>query len=153
MTTLLALIFCIPFSLPVALFVGEYFKGKKRTDFTAYGFTTVLELKNSTRIQEWGVKFKLCNEDGKFLLNKEFPIPFEGFCPAGTYTISSSFISEYRPKEPDSGEGAVHITVVPYCKYDGEKKYFAESKYINFYYPFERKNGPYIVGRSEFVDF
>ena len=27
MTTLLALIFCIPFSLPVALFVGEYFKG------------------------------------------------------------------------------------------------------------------------------
>ena len=29
MTTMLALIFCIPFSLPVALFVGEYFKGTK----------------------------------------------------------------------------------------------------------------------------
>ncbi len=29
LTTLLALIFCIPFSLPVSLFVGEYFKGKK----------------------------------------------------------------------------------------------------------------------------
>ena len=29
LTTLLALIFCIPFSLPVALFVGEYFRGKK----------------------------------------------------------------------------------------------------------------------------
>ena len=29
MTTLLALLFCIPFSLPVALFVGEYFKGTK----------------------------------------------------------------------------------------------------------------------------
>ena len=29
MTTLLALLFCIPFSLPVALFVGEYFKGSK----------------------------------------------------------------------------------------------------------------------------
>lgn len=27
LTTLLALIFCIPFSLPVAMFVGEYFKG------------------------------------------------------------------------------------------------------------------------------
>jgi len=27
MTTILALIFCIPFSLPVAMFVGEYFKG------------------------------------------------------------------------------------------------------------------------------
>ena len=29
MTTFLALIFCIPFSLPVALFVGEYFKATK----------------------------------------------------------------------------------------------------------------------------
>ena len=29
MTTLLAIIFCIPFSLSVALFVGEYFKGTK----------------------------------------------------------------------------------------------------------------------------
>ena len=29
MTTLLALVFCIPFSIPVALFVGEYFKGTR----------------------------------------------------------------------------------------------------------------------------
>lgn len=29
LTTLLALIFCIPFSLPVSLFVGEYFKGTR----------------------------------------------------------------------------------------------------------------------------
>lgn len=29
LTTLLALIFCIPFSMPVSLFVGEYFKGTK----------------------------------------------------------------------------------------------------------------------------
>lgn len=29
LTTLLALIFCIPFSLPVALFAGEYFRGTK----------------------------------------------------------------------------------------------------------------------------
>ncbi|MBQ2839103.1 MAG: phosphate ABC transporter permease subunit PstC [Muribaculaceae bacterium] len=29
LTTLLALVFCIPFSLPVALFVGEYFKGTR----------------------------------------------------------------------------------------------------------------------------
>lgn len=29
LTTLLALMFCIPFSLPVALFVGEYFRGTK----------------------------------------------------------------------------------------------------------------------------
>lgn len=35
MTTLLALVFCIPFSLPVALFVGEYFKGSKVASFLA----------------------------------------------------------------------------------------------------------------------
>lgn len=29
LTTLLALVFCIPFSLPVVLFVGEYFKGTR----------------------------------------------------------------------------------------------------------------------------
>ena len=29
LTTILALIMCIPFSLPVALFTGEYFKGRK----------------------------------------------------------------------------------------------------------------------------
>ena len=29
LTTLLALLFCIPFSLPVALFTGEYYKGKR----------------------------------------------------------------------------------------------------------------------------
>lgn len=131
----------------------EYFKGKKRTDFTSYGFTTVMELKNSTRIQEWGVKFKLENPDGKIILNREFPVPFDGLCPAGKYTIITTFISEYRPKEPDSGIDALSITARPYCKYDGDKKYFSASKYINFYYPYERKDGPYVVGKSEFVDF
>lgn len=29
LTTLLALVFCIPFSLPVALFTGEYYKGRR----------------------------------------------------------------------------------------------------------------------------
>lgn len=29
LTSFLALLFCIPFSLPVALFTGEYFKGKR----------------------------------------------------------------------------------------------------------------------------
>lgn len=40
LTTLLALVFCIPFSLPVALFVGEYFKGTK----IASMLSTVTEL-------------------------------------------------------------------------------------------------------------
>lgn len=40
MTTLLALLFCIPFSLPVALFVGEYFKGTR----VAAALSTVTDL-------------------------------------------------------------------------------------------------------------
>ncbi len=40
MTTLLALIFCIPFSLPVALFAGEYFKNTK----VASILTTIVDL-------------------------------------------------------------------------------------------------------------
>lgn len=40
MTTALALLFCIPFSLPVALFVGEYFKGS----FLASILSTVTDL-------------------------------------------------------------------------------------------------------------
>ena len=33
LTTVLALVFCIPFSLPIALFVGEYFRGKRLQRF------------------------------------------------------------------------------------------------------------------------
>ena len=40
MTTLLALMFCIPFSLPIALFVGEYFKGTK----VASGLSMIVDL-------------------------------------------------------------------------------------------------------------
>lgn len=40
LTTLLALLFCIPFSLPVALFVGEYYKGTK----LANALSTVTDL-------------------------------------------------------------------------------------------------------------
>lgn len=40
LTTLLALLFCIPFSMPVSLFVGEYFKGTK----LAATLSTVVDL-------------------------------------------------------------------------------------------------------------
>ena len=40
LTTLLALVFCIPFSLPVALFVGEYFKGTRIAEV----FSTITSL-------------------------------------------------------------------------------------------------------------
>ena len=131
----------------------EYFKGKKREDFTEYAFTTVVELKNSTRIKEWGMNFRLENPEGKVLLDKEYSIPFDGLCRAGKYTIITTFISEYRPKAPDSGIDALSVSARPYCKYDGEKKLFARSKYINFYYPYERKGGPYTVGTAVSQDF
>ncbi len=35
LTSILALLFCIPFSFPVALFTGEYFKGKKIASFVS----------------------------------------------------------------------------------------------------------------------
>ena len=126
----------------------EYFKGKKREDFTEYAFTTVVELKNATRIKEWGMEFRLEAPDGKVILEKEYSIPFDGLCRAGKYTIITTFISEHRPKTPDSGIDALSVTAKPYCKYDGEKKYFLRSIYINLYYPSERKGGPYIVGTS-----
>lgn len=126
----------------------EAFKGKKREDFTEYAFTTVVELKNATRIKEWGMEFRLEAPDGTVILEKEYSIPFDGLCRAGKYTIITTFISEYRPTSPYTGVDALSVTAKPYCKYDGEKKRFARSKYINLYYPSERKGGPYIVGTS-----
>ena len=130
----------------------EYFKGKKREDFTEYAFTTVVELKNATRIKEWGMEFRLDDPDGKIILQKEYPIPFDGLCRAGKYTIITTFISEIRPK-PNSGIDALVVTAKPYCKYDGEKKYFLRSIYIRLYWPWEREGGPYIVGTAISQDF
>ena len=130
----------------------EYFKGKKREDFTEYAFTTVVELKNATRIKEWGMEFRLDDPDGKIILQKEYSIPFDGLCRAGKYTIITTFISEIRPK-PNSGIDALAVTAKPYCIYDGEKKRFARSIYIRLYYPWEREGGPYIVGTAISQDF
>ena len=133
---------------------GEaYFKGKKREDFTEYAFTTVVELKNCTGVKEWGMKFKLWHPDAGVVLNREYSVPFNGLCPAGKYTIISSFISEIRPKEPGKGIDAINVTAKPYCKYDDKKKYFTEGGYIDLYYPYERKGGPYVVGISHTQDF
>ena len=130
----------------------EYFKGKKREDFTEYAFTTVVELKNATRIKEWGIEFRMDDPDGKIILQKEYPIPFDGLCRAGKYTIITTFISEHRPK-PNSGVDALVVAAKPYCKYDGEKKYFLRSIAINLYWPWEREGGPYIVGTAISQDF
>lgn len=130
----------------------EYFKGLKREDFTEYAFTTVVELKNATRIKEWGMEFRLEAPDGTVILEKEYSIPFDGLCRAGKYSIITTFISQIRPK-PNSGVDALVVTAKPYCIYDGEKKRFARSRYINLYWPWEREGGPYIVGTAISQDF
>ena len=130
----------------------EYFKGLKREDFTEYAFTTVVELKNATRIKEWGIEFRMDAPDGTTILEKEYSIPFDGLCRAGKYSIITTFISRIRPK-PNSGIDALSVTAKPYCKYDGEKKYFLRSIAINLYWPWERKGGPYIVGTAISQDF
>ena len=130
----------------------EYFKGLKREDFTEYAFTTIVELKNATRIKEWGIEFRMDAPDGTTILEKEYSIPFDGLCRAGKYSIITTFISRIRPK-PNSGIDALSVTAKPYCIYDGEKKRFLRSRYIRLYYPWEREGGPYIVGTAISQDF
>lgn len=130
----------------------EYFKGLKRENFTEYAFTTVVELKNATRIKEWGIEFRMDAPDGTTILEKEYSIPFDGLCRAGKYSIITTFISRIRPK-PNSGIDALSVTAKPYCIYDGEKKRFLRSRYIRLYYPWEREGGPYIVGTAISQDF
>ena len=130
----------------------EYFKGKKREDFTEYAFTTVVELKNATRIKEWGIEFRMDAPDGTTILQKEYPIPFNGLCRSGKYSIITTLISQIRP-QPNSGIDALSVTAKPYCIYDGEKKRFLRSRYIRLYYPWEREGGPYIVGTAISQDF
>ena len=130
----------------------EYFKGLKREDFTEYAFTTIVELKNATRIKEWGIEFRMDAPDGTTILQKEYPIPFDGLCRSGKYSIITTFISRIRPK-PNSGIDALSVTAKPYCIYDGEKKRFLRSRYIRLYYPWEREGGPYIVGTAISQDF
>ena len=130
----------------------EYFKGLKRENFTEYAFTTVVELKNATRIKEWGIEFRMDAPDGTTILEKEYSIPFDGLCRAGKYSIITTFISRIRPK-PNSGIDALSVTAKPYCICDGEKKGFLRSRYIRLYYPWEREGGPYIVGTAISQDF
>lgn len=130
----------------------EYFKGLKREDFTEYAFTTVVELKNATRIKEWGIEFRMDAPDGTTILEKSYSIPFDGLCRAGKYSIITTFISRIRPK-PNSGIDALSVTAKPYCICDGEKKRFLRSRYIRLYYPWEREGGPYIVGTAISQDF
>ena len=134
---------------------GEgFFEGKKREDFTQYAFSTIVELRNVTSVKEWGIKYKLWHPDEGVVLEREYPVPFTGLCRAGKYSIVTTFISELRPKKPDSGIDAINVTAKPYCKYGEKKKYFTEGGYINLYYPYMTKSGdPITVGQSTDIDF
>lgn len=134
---------------------GEgFFEGKKREDFTEYAFSTIVELRNVTGVKEWGIKYKLWHPDAGVVLERECPVTFSGLCRAGKYSIVTSFISEIRPKKPDSGIDAINVTAKPYCKYEDKKKYFTEGGYIDLYYPYMTKSGePTTVGITTSQDF
>jgi hypothetical protein len=121
--------------------------GKDRHDYVEYAFSCVLELRNATRISEWGVVFDVYNPDGKIILTKDCPVGFEGPCRSGVYTLTCSFLSTHKTKSPDSGVDALYVVARPYCVYDGSKRNYTKSKFINLYYPFERKDEkPYTSG-------
>ena len=107
-----------------------------------------------TGVKEWGIKYKLWHPDAGVVLERECPVTFSGLCRAGKYSIVTTFISELRPKKPDSGIDAINVTAKPYCKYGEKKKYFTEGGYINLYYPYMTKSGDAItVGTSTTIDF
>ena len=121
--------------------------GKDRHDYVEYAFSCVLELRNATRVKEWGVVFDVYSPDGKIVLTKDCPVRVEGPCRSGVYTLTCSFLSTHKTKSPDSGIDALSVVARPYCDYDGNKRNYTKSKYINLYYPFERKDEkPYTSG-------
>lgn len=106
-----------------------------------YAFSCVLELRNATRVKEWGVVFNVYNPDNKIILTKDCPVEFEGPCRSGVYTITYCFLSSHKTKSPDSGIDALSVVAKPYCVYDDKKVNFTKSEYINLYYPYERTDG------------
>lgn len=115
--------------------------GKDRHDYVEYAFSCVLELRNATRVKEWGVVFNVYNPDNKIILTKDCPVEFEGPCRSGVYTITYCFLSSHKTKSPDSGIDALSVVAKPYCVYDDKKVNFTKSEYINLYYPYERTDG------------
>ncbi len=123
MTSLLALIFCIPFSFPVALFTGEYFKGTKIASivgsivnllagipsivFGLWGFYTLRPV-----IVEWGL-----NEQGFGILTASIVLAIMIIPYASS--LSSEFISMVSNdlKEGAYSLGATNMEVIRYVSF------------------------------------
>ena len=130
----------------------DYFKGKTRFDFAEYGFTTVVELKNTTRIKEWGLLFEMYNYKGKKIFTKEIPYPFKGICPSGKFTYITTFISEEKTTY-NNGTTGLRVYATPYAKYDSSEKKYYHKHGLTFVYPYEREGGYYSAGQSQVIDF
>lgn len=113
-----------------------------------YAFTAVFDVNNATTIKELGVRVVLRNPQGDKLINKDVKIPFEGLCKSGKYSITMDFIATYKP---NSGVKAHYVNVKPYFIDQHDRRTDgAESKYMNFQYPYEREGGP--VTAENYVD-
>ncbi len=122
-TSLLALLFCIPFSFPVALFTGEYFKGKKIADwvgstvnllagipsivFGLWGFYTLRPLIVSLGLNEQGFGILTAS-----LVLAIMIIPYAS-------SLSSEFISMVPDsmKEGAYSLGATRLEVIRYVTF------------------------------------
>lgn len=116
------------------------FDGKNIEDITEYEIETVVELKNASRITEWGFIYYLIDPYAKEIKDqrKEISMPFKGVCKSGKYTHKISFLSEYRAEKPGSGIGAPSVSVVVYYKYDGKTHFSDLSKNVTLQFPYER---------------
>lgn len=125
----------------ISYYEGKYgkgcFGGKDPADFTEYGIETVVELKNASRITEWGITYSLFNCYSMKILEKKFLMSFEGVCKAGKYTHNASFLLQYKSKQPGSIIYDPSAIVTVYYVYDG-KIHYNNSKVLFLQSPYER---------------
>ena len=131
----------------------KYFK---HTDFVEYAFTTVVNIKNASLIDKWGLNFKVYDEGNKnkLFLNRDVDvITGRGNTKVGKYSVISSFIMNRIPKNSNDWPT---IIVQPYFDaVEGqniERMDGAISKPYPLNYPYERENGAYTIGTTEYIN-
>lgn len=127
---------------------GDELQGKTRDDFAEYIFSSIVEVKHSTRIKEWGIKVEMYDDMGKKILTQKIPYNFEGVCPSGDFTFVFTFISEVKwPMDEDDHVGlSVYSTPYAICEGDKEPRKFSKSKSLDLRNPF---NGGFIPTLGE----
>ena len=128
----------------------------KHTDFVEYAFTVVVNIKNASLIDKWGLNFKVHDEGNrtKEFLNKDVDVIVgRGNTKVGKYSVVSSFIMNKIPKNSNE---CPTIVVQPYFDaIEGSeivRMGGSISKPYPLNYPYERKNGVYTIGKTEYVN-